>query len=195
MGWKAIYSDRAGPIRGSTFNRDLAPEYAIDFVPGDRVVGIFATRISNDYYSPLVSLGFWTASGRQYGAYGGTDGDVYWSTVGNVYGFFGSVYNTFVTGIGVWTDPPSPPPAPPLPTVPLPPPPSPLPPSQGPSPPPRPPIPNNGRIRTARYGFTGSGAWDDGPNFAGTTSRASFPSHLVPPVLCWINGHVFVAIR
>eukprot|EP00884_Botryococcus_braunii_P011613 jgi/Botrbrau1/20452/Bobra.145_2s0016.1 len=183
--FQAIYAEIPGAIRGTTNGRDSTPDYSLDFVPGDRLVGIFITRSSSDYYGPLVSLGFWMASGRQYGPYGGVDGDLQWYSLGNVYGFYGALYNRLPVGLGIWTDAASPPPAPPFRPPPrLSPSPPPSPPIQGPSPPPRPPTINNNRIRTTRYGPTGSVAWDDGPNYSGVAGFNLWLSY----DLSWIEG-------
>eukprot|EP00884_Botryococcus_braunii_P015102 jgi/Botrbrau1/23593/Bobra.0141s0057.1 len=155
-----IYAEMAGPIYGSTDNRNFNPEIWIDFERNDTISGAFGGTSS----LVLVSLGFRMLSGRQYGPFGGPSFTTPFTHNGAVYSIFGSIYTDAqsVTSIGFWTDSPSPPPAPPgrnaFPA--------------SPPPPPRPPgslpLVNNGRIQTQVFGAPAAipgTYWDDGPFF------------------------------
>jgi hypothetical protein len=142
------------------------PDVDLVLQPGETIVGALGSASGDCCDQRVVCLGFWSSLGRQYGPYGGdlSDASVF-TFLGNIYGFFGglSPYNNYVSGIGFWTDAPSPPPAPPFR------PPPPLPPSSNsPSPPP---VYNSGRVQGPTLGDFSSYTtyWDDGPNYRSTT--------------------------
>jgi hypothetical protein len=120
----------------------------------------------------LNRIGFFMASGKQYGPYGGPSGTSF-TSLGTVYGIFGSTGSSqqTITGLGYWTDAPAPPPAPPGrgPLLLRPPPPP------GTSLPP-PPLPiSNGRSPLGPYGTPGDTAWDDGPFYSGAALSMYHP--------------------
>jgi hypothetical protein len=148
----------AGAIRGLTNGRDdldLGPDVTIN-LQGDQIVGVLGKTGDN----VITSLGFWTRSGAQHGPYGGTTGSAF-SFTGTVHGFFGGVYSSDrrLSGVGFWTDAPSPPPAPPA--VPL-----------NPTPPP----PRDFRLRSPLYGRGGS-EWTDMSNADGQPLQSIYNKH------------------
>jgi hypothetical protein len=151
-----VYSERRGPI--NTYSDNFAPDVVITFDAGDRIVGAFGQTFSNNYYV-LYSLGFWMASGKQYGPYGMQYGTPF-RYEGNVFSIFGTSWGNTrgISSIGFWTDPVlPPPPAPPFRP----------PPPVAPPPPARGALWNLGRVQTYLSGYVATVAWDDGAYYTG----------------------------
>lgn len=133
----------------------------LTFDAGDSLVGVFGATYDDGATRVFSNLGFWMSSGRQHGPFGGPLSRTYGTTftnLGRVYSFYGSNDpNGYLSGLGTWTDSPSPPPAPPF----RPPPPS--PPPFGPSPPL---ALNLGKIQSTGYGDGSGTYWDDGAHDA-----------------------------
>jgi hypothetical protein len=80
-----LYTDGLGPLRGSTVNRDLTPDYTVSLQPGETISAVFGRT------GDLVdAIGFWTSVGRQFGPYGGIGGAPF-EFNGPVYAFFGGI--------------------------------------------------------------------------------------------------------
>lgn len=144
-----------GPINGYTDGRGDNPEISIDLDRGDRINGISGRVIDQCcWFRAIISLAFQTVNARNYGPYGGTTLGSPFSTLGNVYGIYGTSYSDGRTpsSIGIWTDSPAGPPLPPAPTTPRP-----------PSPLPTP----LARSKSQLYGNSDGPYFDDGPNFLG----------------------------
>lgn len=177
-----MYRNLPGPINGPAASASTPPDYAVDFDVSDQITGVFG------YTSPNVGqirgMGFYMASGKQYGMYGIT-GEAYFST-GAIYGIFGSLLKDAgatnrIWSLGFWIDPPQMPPAPPAqppPPFQSPPPPS---PAGRPRPPARPPPPNLSRIQTQLFGYPGPSELtpvDDGPLHPGNASVLRYLQHI-----------------
>jgi hypothetical protein len=159
MGLQMLYREKPGPINGNTDGRDQNPEFSISFSPNDTIIGVFGTTMDQfGYTRAITTIGFYMASGRQYGPYGAASGTPF-SFSGNVYGIYGTLCSGTFCAVGFWTDAPSPPPAPPARP---PPPPSPPPPVNGTQ-------PNNGRSQSTIFGTVRNIPFDDGPFYSGVT--------------------------
>eukprot|EP00884_Botryococcus_braunii_P015104 jgi/Botrbrau1/23595/Bobra.0141s0059.1 len=150
-----LYMERPGPINGYSDNR--VPDIAIGFDAGDRIAGAFGLAYDVNSWQGLRGLGFWMASGRQFGPYGGADLGNPFTLFSTVRGIYGTAWdnNRLITAIGFWIDSPSPPPAPPA-----------RPPAVASPPPPRS-VFNWGRVRSISSGYVGNVKWDDGPYYSG----------------------------
>lgn len=159
MGSQMLYSERPGPVDG--YSEGLTPDVEITFDSGDRIAGAFGVFYDQNGWQVITNLGFWMASGKQYGPYGDTINIVSpynaFSTLGIVRGIFGTAWdnNRALTGIGYWMESAAPPPSPPArPPPPL-------------TPPPPRSLYNWGRVKAISSGYLGNVQWDDGAFYSG----------------------------
>lgn len=86
-----IYSDGPGPITGWAVMAN--PDVGVDFDAGDRIVGAFGNFDRYCcWFKGFWNLGFWMASGKQYGPYGRPPGPY-----GNPFTFLGNIYATIIS--------------------------------------------------------------------------------------------------
>lgn len=154
-----MYLERPGPVNG--FSEGQAPDVQIVFDAGDRIVGLLGIAYDQNSWQVITALGFYMASGKQYGPYGDTVNVVSpytpFSTLGVVRGIFGTAWdsNRAIVGIGAWIESSAPPPLPPA---------SPPPPL---TPPPPRSLYNWGRVKAISSGYIGNVQWDDGALYSG----------------------------